>query len=151
IWALRRGGAMMKTGAVLLLALSVPTLAVFLQGMWKSSQSLVRLNARPALIFEAQFRDRRTFENFFGTIDSGHDPRAGHFRAEDPSGVATRVIINDHGHFWLMFRCQATVECVYSDTSLGPTRLPAAFTAQREFGPQADIVVSAWSPDRLTL
>jgi hypothetical protein len=151
IWGLRRAGALTKAASVLLLLLSLPTLVVFMQGMWRSSQSLVRLNARPALIFEAQFRNARNFENFFGTLDSSRDPRAGHFRAEDPNGVATRVIINDRGHFWLMFRCPPSVECVYSETELGAANFPATFKTQREFGPAVEIVVSAWTPDRLTL
>ena len=151
VWGLRRRGVVSKIASVLLLVFSLPTLVVFTHGMWKSSQSLVRLNARPALIFEARFRNVRTFENFFGTLDTSRDPRAGHFRADDPNSVATRVIINDHGHFWLMFKCGGTVECLYSHAELGPIQLPAAFKAKSEFGAPDDIVMSEWNPDRMTL
>ena len=151
VWGLRRPGMVSKIASTLLLAWSLPTLVVFVHGMWKSSQSLVRLNARPALIFEAKFRNARTFENFFGTLDTSRDRRAGHFRAEDPNGVATRVIINDRGHFWLMFTCGGKVECLYSHAELGSTRLPASFTAKSEYGVPNDIVMSDWTPDRMTL
>jgi hypothetical protein len=151
VWGLRRPGALAKIASLLLLVLSVPTLAVFAQGLWRSTKEIVRMNARPALIFEAQFRNPRTFENFFGTLDNAADPRAGHFRAEDANGVATRVIVNDRGHFWLLFKCYTKVECVYSEADLGTTVLPGMFKAKPESGPPRDIVVSAWTPDRLTL
>ena len=151
VWGLRRPGLRSKIASVLLLALSLPTLIVFVHGMWRSGQSLARLNARPALIFEARFRNPQTFEHFFGTIDTSRDARAGHFRAEDPNGVATRVIINDRGHFWLMFKCGANVECLYAHAELGSTPLPSAFTSESEYGAPHDVVVSEWSPDRMTL
>lgn len=151
VWGLRRPGIVSKTASVLLLAMSLPTFVVFVQGMWRSGQSLVRMNARPALVHEARFRNPRTFENFFGTVDSGRDPRAGHFRAEDPRGVATRVIVNDRGHFWLMFRCGEKVECLYARADLGETALPAPFKAHSEYGAPYDMIVSEWTPDRMTL
>lgn len=151
VWGLRRPGGLPKIASILLLALSLPTLLVFAQGMWKSSKDIVRLNARPALIFEAQFRNPQTFKSFFGNIDKKDDPGVGHFRAEDPNGMTSRVIINDQGHFWLMFKCYAKVECVYSQADLGVTPLPGTFKAQSDAGPPRDVVVSAWSQDRFTL
>ena len=59
VWGVRKPGGLPKIASVLLLAFSVPTLLVFAQGIWKSSKDMVRLNARPALIFEAQFRIRK--------------------------------------------------------------------------------------------
>lgn len=151
VWGLRRRGRLAKVASVLLLALSLPTLGVFAQGMWKSGKELVRLNARPALIFEAQFRNPETFRNFFGNIDNTDDPRVGHFRAADPTAFPSRVIINDRGHFWLMFKCDTNVECIFLQADVGATPLPATFKAQPGSGPPHDVVVSAWSPDRFTL
>ena len=87
VWGVRKPGGLPKIASVLLLAFSVPTLLVFAQGIWKSSKDMVRLNARPALIFEAEFRNPQTFKNFFGNIDAGNDLRVGHFRAEDPKTI----------------------------------------------------------------
>ena len=151
VWGLRKPGAAAKIASLLLLAFSVPTLVVFAQGMARSIRETARMDTRPALVFAAQFRNARTFQNFFGTLDTRADPRAGHFRAEDPKGVGTRVIINDRGHFWLLFGCHPNVECVYADADLGATALPAAFKARALAGPPTDVVISAWNPDRLTL
>jgi hypothetical protein len=151
VWGVRKPGWLTKMASVLLLAFSVPTLLVFAQGIWKSSKVIVRLNARPALIFEAQFRNPQTFRNFFGNIDPRNDPRVGHFRAEDPKSWASRVIVNDQGHFWLMFKCGENVECVYSQADLGEISLPGTFKAQSETGLPQEVLVSAWSGDRFAL
>jgi hypothetical protein len=73
------------------------------------------------------------FESFFGKIDKKDDPRVGHC------------------HFWLMFKCEAKVECVYSQADLGETPLPGTFKAESVSGPPRDVVVSGWSQDRFTL
>ena len=151
VWGVRKPGGLPKIASVLLLAFSVPTLLVFAQGIWKSSKDMVRLNARPALIFEAQFRNPQTFKNFFGNIDARNDLRVGHFRAEDPKSWASRVIVNDQGHFWLMFKCGENMECVYAEADLGAISVPRTFKAQSETGLPHDVVVSAWSQDRLIL
>jgi hypothetical protein len=75
----------------------------------------------------------------------------GHFRAEDPKSWASRVIMNDQGHFWLMFKCGENVECVYAEADLGAISVPGTFKAQSETGLPHDVVVSAWSQDRLIL
>jgi hypothetical protein len=100
---------------------------------------------------EAQFRNPQTFRNFFGNIDPRNDPRVGHFRAEDPKSWASRVIVNDQGHFWLMFKCGENVECVYSQADLGEISLPGTFKAQSETGLPQEVLVSAWSGDRFAL
>ena len=151
LWGVRKPGGLPKTASVLLLVFSVPTLLVFAQESWKSSRDIVRLNARPALIFEAQFRNPQTFKNFFGNIDVSNDPRVGHFRAEDPKSWASRVIVNDQRHFWLFFKCGENVECVYSQANIGEITLPKTFKAQSETGLTQEVVVSAWSRDRFTL
>ena len=151
VWGVRKPGRLTKMASVLLLAFSVPTLLVFAQGIWKSSKDIVRLNARPALIFEAQFRNPQTFRNFFGNIDPRNDPRVGHFRAEDPKSWASRVIVNDQGHFWLMYKSGENVECVYSQADLGEISLPGTFKAQSETGLPQEVLVSAWSGDRFAL
>jgi len=133
VWGLRRPGALAKAASILLLALSLPTLAVFLRDMWAVNRDIARLDERPALVFEAQFRNPQTFRDFFGDIGTERDARAGHFRADPPGRVLTRAIVNDRGHAWLMMACGANVECVHSDADLSTMR------------------VSAWTPDRFTL
>jgi len=151
LWGLLKPGGAAKIASVLLLALSLPTLVDFTQDMRRSGVEIARMNTRPALLFEAQFRNARTFENFFGSLDTVRDPRAGHYRSDDPNGLTSRVIINDRGQFWLMIKCEATVECVYARADLGATPLPATIKAAGVTGAPEDITVSAWSPDRLTL
>lgn len=151
VWGVAQRGAVSKFAALMLLAFSIPTLVVFARGMVRSAKDLAQMNRSPAMVFEAQFRNPRTFESFFGTLDTVVDPRAGHFRADDPAGIATRVIINDRGHFWLFFRCYTKVECIYSEADLGATPLPGTFAAQGASGPPTDVVVSAWTPEGLTL
>jgi hypothetical protein len=150
VWGIRKQGRLPKIASVLLLVFSVPTLLVFAHGMWQSGKDMTRLDARSSLIFEAQFRNPETFKSFFGNIDGKNDPRAGHFRAEDPKSWTSRVIVNDQGHFWLMFKCLAKVECIYLQADLGPTRPSATFRAQTASGP-LDVIVTAWTQDRLSL
>ena len=153
LWGLFRPGGLPKIASLVLLALSLPTLVVFAQGIWKSSRNMVRLDARPALIFEAQFRNPQTFTRFFGNIESGDDPRAGNFRAGDAAGSPSRVIVNDEGHLWVLASCGTKVECVRWQADLGQTAraLPATFQATPEYGPPVQIAVSGWSRERLTL
>jgi len=133
VWGLRRRGALAKAASVVLIASCLPTLAVFLRGMWAVNRDMARLDQRPALIFEAQFRNPQTFRSFFGDIETGRETRAGHFRAETTDGALSRAIINDHGHMWLLMTCGANVECVHSEADLSTIRF------------------SAWTPDRFTL
>lgn len=151
LWGLRTPGAPAKTAAVLLLALSLPTLVAFAMRMQSTSRDLAKLDSRPALIYEAQFRNPDTFRTFFGSLDSDHDPRVGHFEAADPGSWTSRVIINSDGHFWLLFKCSGGVECVYAQADLADRPLPGSFEAQTETGHKIGSVVSAWSQDRLTL
>lgn len=151
LWGLRRPGARARAASLLLLALSLPTLLVFAERMWRASSDMARMDTKPALIYEAQFRNPDTFRNFFGNIDKQDDPRVGHFRAEDPGRWASRVIINDEGHFWLLFKCYATVECVYAEAELGEAPLAGTFKAKPRSAAPYDVAVSAWSQDRFTL
>jgi hypothetical protein len=121
--------------------------------MWNATRNTVRLNARPALIYEAQFRNPQTFKRFFGNIDRKEDPRVGNFRAEESQGLPSRVIVNDEGHLWVMVTCGRNVECVRWQADVGDTAraLPATFSATPAYGPPVQMSVSAWSQDRLTL
>jgi hypothetical protein len=109
------------------------------------------MDARPALIFEAEFRNPRTFATFFGDVDGSGDPRAGHFQAEDPRSYVSRAIVNDRGHVWLMLRCGENVECVHWEADLAGAPLPGTFLARSIVGPPRNVVVSGWTRDRLTL
>jgi len=151
LWGLRMPGAQAKIAAALLLTLSLPTLVVFAKQVLSARHDLAKLDLRPALIYEAQFRDPDTFGRFFGSLDGNHDHRVGHFEAADPGSWTSRVIINSDGHFWLLFKCHERVECFYAQADLAAKPLPGTFEAQTETGRMVDLVVSAWSEDRLTL
>ncbi len=151
LWGLSRPGALAKLAAVLLLVLSLPTLALYGISIRSAGQDLQRLDRRPALIYEAQFRNPDTFRSFFGTLDDEREPRAGHFQATDPRSWASRVIINAEGHFWLLFKCRDGLECVYAQAELGDTPMPGTFRAQSEVAAAEDATVLAWSHERFTL
>jgi xanthine/uracil permease len=63
LWGVRKPGAPAKVASALLLALSLPTLVVFGKQMLDVRADLAQLDSRPALIFEAQFRNPVTFRN----------------------------------------------------------------------------------------
>lgn len=150
-WGLRQAGGLAKIASVLLLALSLPTLSVFLHAMWTSGRDAARLDTRASLIFEAQFRNPRTFQRFFGPIESAIDPRAGHFRAESPRSYISRAVVNDRGHVWLMLRCGKDVECVQWEADLGPGPVPDTFSARSVVSAPRTVVVGGWARDRLIL
>lgn len=151
LWAARQPGQPAKFAAGLLFVCSVPTLTVFVWGMWNASRDAARLDSRPALIFEAEFRNPVTFANFFGNIDARDDLRAGHFQAESPRSYVSRAIVNDRGHMWLMLRCGGNVECVHWEADVGGAPLTGTLSARSIVGPPRTVVVSEWSRDRLTL
>lgn len=151
LWGLWTPGALAKIAAALLLALSLPTLVVFALQMSSVRHERAKLDLRPSLIYEAQFRNPDTFRNFFGSLDGNHDPRAGHYEAADARSWTSRVIINSDGHFWLLFKCYERVECVFAEADLADKPLPGSFKARTTTGRTDELVVSAWSQDRLTL
>jgi hypothetical protein len=151
VWGIRKPGVLTQVASVLLLAFSMPTFAVFARGMWKTGRDLARLNERPSLVFEAQFRNPQTFRRFFGNVDKPDDPRVGHFRAEAAGSPVSRVIVNDQGHWWVMLKCGASVECVQLQADIADTRLPGRFRATAEAGPPRDVVIPAWTADRFSL
>jgi len=65
-----------------------------------------------ALLFEARFRDRRTYERVFGPFDANaSDLPTGHWVSiGDPH--LTRLIVNGGGRMWLYYHCGET-ECFY--------------------------------------
>src|SRR5439155_6074573 len=134
-WAVKQPSRLARFAAVLLFLCSMPTLGVFVWRMWNASRDAARMDARPALIFEAEFRNPRTFATFFGDVDGGDDPRAGHFQAEDPRSYVSRAIVNDRGHVWLMLRCGENVECVHWEADVAGAPLPGTFSARSVVGP----------------
>jgi hypothetical protein len=70
------------------------------------------LEARDALMFRAMFRDRATYDNFFGPFgDTGGLYPVGHWQG--PARAAfTRLVLNADGRAWLFYRCGET-ECAY--------------------------------------
>lgn len=70
------------------------------------------LEARDALVFRAMFRDKATYDNFFGPFgDTGGLYPAGHWKGPDRAAF-TRLVVNADGRAWLFYRCGET-ECAY--------------------------------------
>jgi len=70
------------------------------------------LEARDVLIFRAMFRDKATYENFFGPFgDTGGLYPAGHWQGPD-RGAFTRLVVNSDGRAWLFYRC-GKAECAF--------------------------------------
>jgi hypothetical protein len=71
------------------------------------------LEARDALLFHAMFRDKATYDNFFGPFgDTGGLYPAGHWQGP-ARGAFTRLVVNADGRAWLFYHCGAT-ECAYA-------------------------------------
>ena len=70
------------------------------------------LDRRDDLLFKAKFRDRQTYEAYFGPFDgpAGRFP-VGHWQAP-PGSTFPRLIVNADGDAWLFYRC-GTTECTY--------------------------------------
>lgn len=152
VWALRQRAIAPAIAAVMLFAVSLPPLALVARQTWSANRDMVRMRARPTMIFDAQFRNRASFETFFGSIGHGADARSGHFVSPDRAGRLSRAVVNDRGHLWLWTRCSYTeAECVAWEADLGPSLAPGTFEARAEFGPRQALAVSAWTHDRLTL
>lgn len=72
-----------------------------------------------ALLFEAGFRDRETYEQRFGPFGGAAGPRpVGHWLAEGPSRFS-RLIVNGEGRVWLFFPCSGEAECAYGTAGTG--------------------------------
>lgn len=71
-----------------------------------------KFDERNRLLFKARFRDRATYDAYFGPFSgpSGRFP-VGHWQA--PGGARfTRLIVNGDGRAWLFYRC-GEAECNY--------------------------------------
>jgi hypothetical protein len=99
-------------------------------------------NARNALLFEAKFRDRETFDRVFGPFASkdGADLPVGHWQGGDKAPYP-RLIVNARGHAWLFYRCGDT-ECAVGP---GGTALAPAGAAGKAAW-QAELVPSIGAP-----
>ena len=63
------------------------------------------------LVFQAKFRNRETYERYFGPFTGGSDNLpTGHWQIDGQSHY-TRLIINAEGRVWLFFQCQENTEC----------------------------------------
>jgi hypothetical protein len=113
-------------------------------------------HARNALLFEAGFRDRETYERRFGPVAgaAGSHP-TGHWLADGPSRFS-RLIVNGEGRVWLFYRCGET-ECAYGPggSGLQPTDAAPASRWQATLAPRAgvplDVTIAREDGDRLTL
>jgi len=82
------------------------------------AQVTAKLDERDALIFRAKFRDRATYDAYFGSVaGAGSSYPVGHWQAPDGAWFR-RLIVNGNGQAWLFYRCGKT-ECAY-----GPTDRP---------------------------
>jgi hypothetical protein len=105
-----------RAGAILLAVFLMLT-GGFLGYRWTAAvQEAERVRAtveeRDALVFRAMFRDRATFEDFFGPFgDTGGLYPAGHWQGPETAAFS-RLVVNADGRAWLFYRCGAT-ECAY--------------------------------------
>ena len=85
-WGIRHrkelNSVLASLSSIVLILISAPTLTVFIHGVWTSGQDIAKLNTIPALLFEAQFKNKENFEKTFGSIDSSQSPIAGHYKSE---------------------------------------------------------------------
>ena len=123
----------------------------------RESQRLTEVfHARNALLFEAGFRDRETYERRFGPFASSAESHpVGHWLADGPSRFS-RLIVNGEGGTWLFFPCGET-ECAYGPggTALEPTGPGTGTQWQASLAPRAgvplDVTVARAKGERLTL
>lgn len=89
-----------------------------------------KFDERNRLLFKARFRDRATYDSYFGPFSgpSGQYP-VGHWQAPDGARF-TRLIVNGDGRAWLFYRC-GDAECNYRPSNRPLAR--AADGAPREW------------------
>ncbi len=103
-------------------------------------------HARNALLFEAGFRDRETYERRFGPFTGMAGPHpTGHWLADGPSRFS-RLIVNGEGRAWLFFPCGET-ECAYGPGGRGLEPADAAPGAQWH----ASLAPRAGTPLKVTI
>ena len=80
--------------------------------MQESQRLTEKFNERNRLLFDARFRDPKTYEAYFGpfTAPAGRYP-VGHWEAAARARY-TRLIVNGDGNAWLFYRCEEA-ECNY--------------------------------------
>jgi len=147
-----------KTAALLcLVVVTVVGVMVYVDGAARreAARLTVVFREQNALLFAAKFRDRATFDAYFGTADGGSAPNpAGHWQAAEQSNFS-RLIVNPAGQSWLFYRCGDT-ECHFGPEELksqpsdnGPTTWATLPDMQGD-GRQS-LRVTRESPDRLNV
>jgi hypothetical protein len=95
---------------------------------------------RNRLLFQAKFRDRQTYLDYFGPMEAAGAPYpAGHWLAEE--SYYTRLVVNAGGDVWLFYSCGDT-ECALRNS--GPGLQPAngnSGTWRAELDPPAGVPV----------
>ena len=120
--------------AALLLALALVVIGGGLGYEWVAiGREGKRLTAvfdkRNALLFQAKFRDRQTYEQYFGPFSAAAAGQpVGHWQAKGPSHF-TRLIANGRGQAWLFYRC-GTAECAFGPAESGLQRIVDAQRAE---------------------
>jgi hypothetical protein len=112
-------------------------------------------HAGNALLFEAKFRNRSTYESHFGF--SGAAPAShpvGHWEAQAPSHYS-RLIVNPAGRAWLFYKCGKT-ECHDGPEGSrveGPGDRPGQWKARlkRRGGGEIVLLITRAAPDRLSV
>ena len=147
-----------KTAA--LLALAAAILGGVMTFEWMSvSHESSRLSAvfreQNALLFAAKFRDRATYDAYFGAPDGGLAPYpTGHWQVAEQSNFS-RLIINAEGRAWLFYRCGDT-ECHFGSEGSTLARSDGdpdkwAAVLEKRGVSQRSIEVTVDSPDRLNV
>lgn len=100
---------------VLSLVLAVTGSAIayeWIDAVQEGEQVRATLDRRDHLLFAAKFRDRETYDAYFGPFGgpAGRFP-VGHWQAP-PESTFPRLIVNGDGDAWLFYRC-GTTECAY--------------------------------------
>jgi hypothetical protein len=123
----------------------------------RESERLTEIfHARNALLFDAKFRSRATYEGQFGPFEGADDDHpTGHWQAQDESNYP-RLIINAEGRVWLFYRCGET-ECAYGPGGSGLQRLGKdpdrawQATLEPRVGAHLTLRITEDGPDRLSV
>ncbi len=97
--------------AAAILAVAVVSIGgVMAYGYFESTSRMKRAkahyHARNTLLFEAKFRDSRTYQSYFGPFGATPDGYpSGHWTALEKDAYLRRLIINSKGRVWLFVAC----------------------------------------------
>jgi hypothetical protein len=136
-----------RTAGALGVALGVIVLGMgyeIVQTGREGARLTANFNARNALLFEAKFRDRETYERVFGPFAARDDTDLpiGHWKAGDRAPYP-RLIVNARGQAWLFYRCTDT-ECAVGPD--GTPLVPASTGADAKASWQAELAPRVGAP-----